>query len=233
MEDHASQFSVVKERRLLKMDCWKTAHHSHTQVQTAESASSQFAITDRDSFHKVSAKTVNHTPELSMMENLVLHASQLKEKSFRKMVPVRSAQTLQELCGRLRNVDLLFVMQDNFSKLMEDALTATHTPEDLLMEEVAFLMNARILKDLVKMEIVSHALSGPELKVMEPHVAQILAVLDKESWKMELVNTAHSTPWFAKIKDAVITRNVHLIRSNTKMVLVKNVHSMKWYLQMD
>lgn len=215
------------------MDCLKIAHHSHTQAQTAEDVSNQLVITDKDSFQKVNAKTVSHIQEHSMMENLALHASQLREKLFKKTVPARSVQTLQGLCGRPRNVDLLFAMLDNCSKLTEDASTAIHTQEDLPMEEAVSHMSARILKDLVKMEIVSHALSGPELKVMEPHVVQILAVLDRESWRMVPVNTAHFTQWFAKIKDAVITSHAQLVRSNTRMELVKTVHSMRWYLQMD
>jgi len=176
MEKDVKSSLVDHNKRYLQMGFLKTAHHSLGQLQTAECAKHQFVTTDKEFCQQVFVKTVNHTLVHSITKDHVLHVFQPKEKSSEKMVPAKNAKITTELCGKIRNVVLFHAMLDNCSKLMEGASIATHTPELQLMERVVFHTNAKTPKDWMKMVVAHLAHFIPEPRVMEPNVAQILAV---------------------------------------------------------
>jgi len=98
-----------------------------------------------------------------------------------KMVPVQTAKTLPEHSMKVRDVEIHHALPEKFSKLTEDALLVTHTPEPPTMERLVYHMAVPTDKDWLLEDSVLIAQFTLEPKVTELNVAQTLATSDKGS----------------------------------------------------
>lgn len=92
-------------------------------------------------------RIVNCTPDLREMADNALQTSAHRDKSSMKMVLVQTAKTLPEHSMKVRDVEIHHALPEKFSKLTEDALLVTHTPEPPTMERLVYHMAVPTDKD--------------------------------------------------------------------------------------
>jgi hypothetical protein len=167
------------------------------------------------------------------MERHVHQTSVLKDKRSSQTEPARIAQTSVEPLPTAECALSSHVPLDKSSKRMEDVLTATHTPEQMLMERFVSHITAQTCKSLAHSELVSNAPNSRELKELVLLVDQIPVTLDREFWKMVHANIAHSTDQSIATEELA----VNLLASQTlstspRMVSANNAHSINKLDQM-